>query len=114
MNRWYDKHEKLGRNIDLMKKMTRPQLNHSLQGILEIIKDFNPTLLDDFVLDFPMDMYQKRWYDKDPYLWITINGLSFGNNMLWDSVAAWLEKEQQRLTSMTTLGPDPDKTKQSL
>lgn len=96
MNRWYDKHERLGRNIDQMKGMSRSQLDPILQGILDIIKDFNPTLLDDFVMEFPMDMYQKRWYDNDPYLWIIINGLSFGTEDLWKSVATWLEQEYQK------------------
>lgn len=108
MNRWYDKHEKLGRNIDRMKGIGKSQMDHLLRGILEIIKDYNPTLLDDFVLDFPMDMYQKRWYDKDPYLWITINGLSFGPKSLWDSVATWMEQEYQTSGNVPApLSPSP-------
>ena len=102
MNRWYDKHEKLGHHIDLMKGMSPSQRDRILQGILELIKDNNPTLLDDFVLDFPIDIYQKRWYDKDPYLWITVNGLSFGNKDIWDSVATWMEQKYQNSKIVTT------------
>jgi hypothetical protein len=103
MNRWYDKHKKLGHDIDLMETMSESQRTRTLQGILEIIQEFNPTLLDDFVLDFPMDIYQKRWYDKDPYLWITLNGLSFGNKKLWDSVAALIELELEKAEKTTPL-----------
>lgn len=97
MNRWYDTHQKLAENIDLMKGMRGADRDRLLQGILKIIKQVNPTLLEDFALEFPMDMYQKRWYDKDPYLWITVNGLSFGTSELLDSVAAWLEKEHKKV-----------------
>ncbi len=107
MYRWYDKHEKLGRNIDQMKEMDKPQLDRILRGIFEEIKGFNPTLLDDFVLDFPMDMYQKRWYDKDPYLWLTINGLSYGNKDLWDAVAFWMEQEKQRVEDLMASQAQP-------
>jgi hypothetical protein len=50
-----------------------------------------------------MDIYQKRWYDKDPYLWITLNGLSFGNKKLWDSVAALIELELEKAEKTTPL-----------
>jgi hypothetical protein len=95
MNRWYDKHESLGRNLDLMKDMKPPRRIFLLEGINKVIRDYKPTLLDDFVLEFPMDIYQKRWYDKDPYLWITINGLSYGDKKLWEAVAVWLESKNR-------------------
>ncbi len=55
MNRWYDRHEVLGRNLDLMEGMTEFRRNHLLEGINVIIKDSKPTLFDDYVLDFPIN-----------------------------------------------------------
>ena len=94
MNRWYDKHENLGHNIELMKKMSPSCRNGLIDGIMVIIKSFNPTLLDDFVLDFPMDIYRHRWYDKDPYLWLTINGLCYASGKLQDAVGCYMEEER--------------------
>ena len=76
MKRWYEKHTVLSRNIELMKDMTDQQRDQLALGIMRIIKEQNPTLLDDFVENFPMEIHRKRWYDQDPYLWLIINGLS--------------------------------------
>lgn len=93
MNRWYEKHSVLSRNIDLMKDMNVDQRDHLLLGIMKIIKQRNPSLLDDFVADFPMEIHRKRWYDKDPYLWLIINGLQYGSADLISEIESFLSTQ---------------------
>lgn len=94
MNRWYDKYEKLGRHIDHMKDMPSKQRDNLVRGIMTIIRKHNPSLLEQFVLDFPLELDRKRWYDNDPYLWLTINGLQHARPDLLETVALFLEEQQ--------------------
>lgn len=94
MNRWYDKYEKLGRQIDRMKEMKPGHRDNLVRGIMTIIRKHNPSLLEQFVLDFPLELDRKRWYDNDPYLWLTINGLQHARLDLLETVALYLEEQQ--------------------
>ena len=96
MKRWYEKHTVLSRNIELMRDMTDQQRDHLALGIMRIIKEQNPTLLDDFVENFPMEIHRKRWYDQDPYLWLIINGLEYAKNDLISNVECYLEIESAK------------------
>ncbi len=91
--RWYDKYEKLGRYIDEMKDMKTEYRDHLIKGVMGIIRKHNPDLLENFVMDFPLNFTRQRWYDKDPYLWLTINGLQHGEPDLLETVALYLEEE---------------------
>lgn len=91
MSRWYDKHTILSRAIDLMRDMDDEQRDHLMPGIMKIIRQRCPTLLDDFVDDFPMDIHRKRWYDQDPYFWLTINALQYAQDDLIRAVESYLE-----------------------
>ena len=97
MNRWYDKYEKLGRFIDGMKEMGAKQRDQMVRGIMEIIRAHSPNLLEKFVLDFPLDLNRQRWYDRDPYLWLTINGLQHAEIDLLHTVANYLEEEYAKI-----------------
>lgn len=96
MSRWYDKHTILSREIDLMRDMDDQQQDHLMRGIMKIIRQRCPTLLDDFVDDFPMDIHRKRWYDQDPYVWLTINGLQYAQDDLIRAVESYLESESSQ------------------
>jgi len=95
MNRWYDKYENLGEYIEGMKTMSTSRRDQLIQGIMDIIKKHHPTLLDQFVMDFPLDLSRKRWYDSDPYLWLTINGLQYATPDVLETVTLYMESEQQ-------------------
>lgn len=99
MNRWYDEYEKLGRYIDSMKNMRAAHRDHLVKGVMMIIRRHNPNLLERFVLDFPLDLSRQRWYDKDPYLWLTINGLQHGDPDLLQTVALYLEEQVEQLAA---------------
>lgn len=97
MKRWYEKHTVLSRNIDLMMDMDEERRDYLVRGIMNVIRRYSPTLLDDFVHDFPLDIQRKRWYDKDPYLWLTFNGLQYGSDKLISQVESYLETERGQL-----------------
>lgn len=91
--RWYDHYETLGRHIDSLKEMKANRRDHLVKGIQKIMQQHSPKLLDDSVIDFPLDSARLRWYDKDPYLWLTINGLQQANPDLLETVSLYLEEE---------------------
>lgn len=93
MNRWYDKYEKLGIFIDGMKDMASSQRDQLVRGIMKIMRKRSPNLLENFVLDFPLELSRQRWYDRDPYLWLTINGLQHAEIDLLETVTNYLEEE---------------------
>jgi hypothetical protein len=91
--RWYDQYETLGRHIDSLKELQANRRDHLIRGIQALMQQHSPNLLDDSVLDFPLDLARLRWYDKDPYLWLTINGLQQADPDLLETVALYLEEE---------------------
>lgn len=61
-------------------------------GIISLIKKYQASIMDDDVMAFPLEFPNRRWYDKDPYLWLIFNGLSQANNRLIKTVTDYLEK----------------------
>ena len=105
--RWYDQYEVLGRHIDSLKDMNVSRRNLLVSGIQEIIEQHSPRLLEESILDFPLDLARQRWYDKDPYLWLTINGLQQADPDLLETVALYLEEAEARHLEVQSL-PDSD------
>jgi hypothetical protein len=97
--RWYDEYEKLGHYIDEMKDMETGRRDGLIRGVMGIIRKHNPDLLEKFVMDFPLNLSRLRWYDKDPYLWLTINGLQHGEPDLLETVSLYLEEQNSQRES---------------
>jgi len=95
MARWYDKHKRLAVYLEMFKEMEPDKRDELIKGIMVLIKENNPTLLDDFVMDFPMELQRRRWYDKDPYLWIIFNGLKYADRDLIEEVVKYFEKNEK-------------------
>jgi hypothetical protein len=92
-NRWYDKHPKLALLLESLCTVKGSQRNTIISGIMEIIKLSTPNLLEQYVLDFPLDIKRRRWYDRDPYLWLIFNGLRYANAKLLTNVTRFLQEE---------------------
>jgi hypothetical protein len=92
-NRWYDKHPKLALLLEGLCTIKGSQRNTIICGIMEIIKLSTPNLLEQYVLDFPLDIKRRRWYDRDPYLWLIFNGLKYANSKLLTNVTRFLHEE---------------------
>ena len=57
----------------------------------DIIIDYDYELLNRYVIEFPMT-YNRRWYDKDPFSWLIINGLKYANKELLNKIITYLKK----------------------
>ena len=94
--RWYDKNGKLSKHLDSLKEMPGVKRDKIIIEIMVLIKENNPTLLDDFVGEFPLSLNRRRWYDKDPYLWLLFNGLKYANEDLIQKVISFFDEYEKK------------------
>ncbi|MFC1586519.1 hypothetical protein ACFL5V_13310 [Fibrobacterota bacterium] len=93
MKRWYDKYGELAKNLDSFKEMEPKQKDPLIKGIMELIKEHQPELLAaEKAFEFPLEIKRRRWYDKDPYLWLMINTLQGASRELLKLVSDYLTK----------------------
>ena len=92
MARWYDRHNKLSEYLDLMAELSPEHRDELVKGIMVIIKRESPDFLTDLVLQFPLDLFRRRWYDEDPYLWLVFNGLEHADNAVVKKVIDYFEE----------------------
>ena len=96
MNRWYNKRAKLRERLDAFKEMDQKSRDPLLKGIMDLVKKYDPNLLCyEKAFDFPLTLNRRRWYDKDPYLWMMFNTLEAADDTLLQSVEDYLEKEMK-------------------
>lgn len=100
-NRWYDRDPQLANYLNSFQHMNKKLRDELTTGIIEIVRENNSTLIDDHVLEFPLDLPQRRWYDKDPYLWLIFNGLRMADDTLLHSIKKYLKKKLTTLTPQT-------------
>jgi hypothetical protein len=92
MKRWYDSH-RVGKYLDIFKTMHKRDRDPVVNHILELIKVDGHALIDAKVMEFPLDETRRRWYDKDPSLWMVFHGLERADKDLLDEIAEYLEKQ---------------------
>ena len=97
MARWYDRYNELGEYLDLMAELGPETRDELVKGIMVIIKKENPDFLTDLVLQFPLDLFRRRWYDKDPYLWLVFNGLEYADDTVVEKVINYFEENASAL-----------------
>ena len=98
-SRWYDRHKRLTECLEMLRLIPGKYRNMIISRVMVLIKEDQPDLLDKFVLDFPLDIQRRRWYDKDPYLWLIFNGLRYAEKPLITRVTRYLSKEYLLLKS---------------
>ena len=86
--RWYDKYPELSDQFKVLSKISQKRLDAVLIGVKDIIKIYEPGLIDHSVLNFED---KRRWYDKDPYTWLIINALAHAKKRIIDRVIAYLK-----------------------
>jgi hypothetical protein len=65
-----------------------------VRSVLELVNTRNPELVSPYAaIDFPLELFRRRWYDNDPYLWLVINGLQNADLELIEKVTVLLKKE---------------------
>ena len=90
--RWYDKDKRLSELLDMFKTMSKKKRDNLVNGLMDIIRENQISLIEDHVMEFPLNIFQRRWYDKDPYLWLIFNGLSKADDELLEKVKIYLEQ----------------------
>lgn len=89
-NRWYDKHARLAGFLEQFRTMEVKDRDTLIQEIMKIVKKHDGAAFEEFVMDFPLDIERRRWYDNDPYLWLIFNGLSYVDNECLAKVTDYL------------------------
>ncbi len=75
-NRFYDKYEELSTFLEGLKTMPLPDRDGLVGEILELINQRSPDLLSvGKAMRFPLQICRRRWYDRDPYLWLVFNAI---------------------------------------
>ena len=87
--RWYDHKSELNSLIQRIGRLEKKERNKILIEIRDLLNEHDPELIDRNVMDFPLTS-RRRWYDKDPIAWMTINGLMFAEDELVSKAVALL------------------------
>jgi len=88
--RWYDAYPKLAFQFESLKSIPRSKRDRIISGVMTIIKENQPNQFEQFVLEFPLDINRRRWYDEDPYLWLILNGLRYVEEPLLSKISHYL------------------------
>jgi hypothetical protein len=91
-NRWYDNYQDLSELLDKIKSSKKEKKDSIFLKIKDLITTFDPKLIENHVLDFPMNQ-KRRWYDKDPFSWLIVNSLKFADMNLINKVIELLKEE---------------------
>jgi len=88
--RWYDRHVKLGKYLEALRNLTPRERNPIVRKLLDLIRTRQPSLVDEnHAVEFPLDLYRRRWYDKEPLLWLLFNALRDADESLRDEVVGF-------------------------
>lgn len=92
-NRWYDQHPKLGDLIEGLKELSRADRNRIFREMKQTMLAYDSEIINKTVMHYPLDLINRRWYDKEPLSWMTINGLKFADDVLREQIVELLEKK---------------------
>ena len=91
-NRWYDAYPELAELLEALKLLGQAEINFLLRDVKKIILDYDHELIDKTVIKYPLGI-DRRWYDKDPLCWMTINALKFATPELRTLITEFLAEE---------------------
>jgi hypothetical protein len=92
LKRWYDSNDKLRNYIESLQNVEPELRNKIVRDLMECVRERNPSLLDSFVEEYPLESRHQRWYDQDPYLWILLNGLKYADDDIITCVIDYFEE----------------------
>lgn len=90
--RWYDANKELAAALEKLKLLEGDEQDRIVVHVIGLIHDHAHGLLEKYILDFPLDMKRRRWYDKDPYLWLMVNGLKYASPQLVMKAVTYINK----------------------
>jgi hypothetical protein len=90
--RWYDKHDGLAEALEALKGASKRDRDELVDQIKGILTRNDPHFIDKQCDKFPLSPFKRRWYDKDPYLWLVINALRYTDDQTITEVVSLLNK----------------------
>ena len=103
-SRWYDAHKKLAGVLEALKDLQHSRRDRIVNHVIALINEASPGLLEKYLLDFPLDQARRRWYDKDPYLWLMVNGLQYASPALLQKSTKYIDQAIRQIQE-----PEPQK-----
>lgn len=94
MKRWYDKNEKLAKQLDALIKAPAETKLKIINGLLDIIKESaDQDIVNRFKVPVDIDLWSRRDYDDEAATWIVINNLKYVDEKILEKVTEFIEKE---------------------
>jgi hypothetical protein len=94
MKRWYDKNEKVAKQLDALIKAPSETKLKIIKGLLDIIQEnADQEIVSRFKVPLDIDLWSRRDYDDEAATWIVINNLKYVDEKILDQVADFIEKE---------------------
>ncbi len=94
-NRWYDEIAEISDLFELIKGKDKKERDDLLINIKNIIMESDAELIDKHVMEFPLD-FRRRWYDKDPFLWLIVNALKYADDELIGKVVEYYKEKSKK------------------
>ncbi len=91
--RWYDNNRALVKQLENLKNIHIKNKDNIIAGLWDIIKNSNPVILNKFTIPTDIELWYRRWYDKDATYWIVLNCLKHADKKLLEKVTSYLENE---------------------
>ena len=91
--RWYDRYPPLNDYLERLRELPEKEFERIVKGLRDVVVEQAPGLIDDTAMDFPLDALRRRWYDKEPICWLTINSLRVAEREVVDKAIAYLGKQ---------------------
>jgi hypothetical protein len=92
--RWYDEYPGLKKHLEKIKHMDSHERKIVLQKIMSFINDSEYAhVINEKAMAFPLKPSVRRWYDRDPYLWLIVNGLKHTDKDFIDNIFNHLEQQ---------------------
>ena len=93
MKRWYDKNEKLAKQLNNLTKAPVETKQKIIKGLLDIIQDSDEEFASRFKVPIDIDLWSRRDYDDEAATWIIINNLKYADESLLQKVTEYIDKE---------------------
>ena len=93
MKRWYDKNEKLAKQLNNLTKAPVETKQKIIKGLLDIIQDSDKEFASRFKGAIDIEHGRRRVYVDEAATWIIINNLKYADESLLQKVTEYIEKE---------------------
>lgn len=91
--RWYDRYPPLNEYLERLRDLPEKKFKRIVGGLRDVVVEQAPGLIDQTAMDFPLNALRRRWYDKEPICWLTVNALRVAEKDVIDKAIDYLGKQ---------------------